>query len=385
MHVAIVSDLETEGGAAIAASRLAQGLLDAGVEVTRIVALPDGKRHPWRTVGVGFRHRQVVAVDLLTPGGYTDLPLAHVALRRLDQALQRTRPDVVNLHNLHAAASMGWSPRVLEVARRHAPVVWTLHDMWSFTGRCAYNGDCRRFESLCTPQCPTPHQYPPLPPRRIPHAFVRRRAILAGHADVVAVSPSRWLASEAASGLWRDHRVEVVPNGLDLSVFRPIDRRAAREALGIDSDNGPVLVAAAQELDDPRKGMNLLDGALSHIGSRQVTLVLFGSGRIEMDAPNVTVVGLGPVSSDRIKAAIYSAADVFLHPACQDNLPLVVQEAISCGTPVVAFPVGGLPDLVRDGATGWLADEQSPESFGQTIDRALAAVAENPLRRELPT
>src|SRR5262249_5214313 len=142
----------------------------------------------------------------------------------LRHLLTLARPDIINVHNLHGAAPWGWGPRLVEVCLEFAPVVWTLHDMWSFTGRCAYSYDCEKFISGCDASCPTPDEEPKLPAERIHAAWEERRALYARHVDdLVIVTPSRWLAEQARRGMFARHRIEVIPYGLetwcDLSWF----------------------------------------------------------------------------------------------------------------------------------------------------------------------
>ncbi|MCX7790361.1 MAG: glycosyltransferase, partial [Chloroflexaceae bacterium] len=160
----MLSDRETRGGAAVAASRLAAGLVAAGARVTRLVAFPDRQPHPWSTEYLGaplfLVRRAARRVAPLQGQALLDRLARPAAEAALERALLRLRPDVVHLHNLHGGAGAGWSPRLLAVAGRHAPVVWTLHDMWPLTGRCVYSYACERFLTGCNAACPTARAYP---------------------------------------------------------------------------------------------------------------------------------------------------------------------------------------------------------------------------------
>ncbi|MCG3148412.1 MAG: D-inositol-3-phosphate glycosyltransferase [Verrucomicrobiae bacterium] len=378
MRVVLLSDTETSGGAAVAASRLATGLANAGIDVHRVVGRPDGAGHPWQThrLDASLRDRQTLQRMLWSAVSPARGEAVHQsqwrenARRRLTMWLEELQPDVINLHNLHGA---DWPVDLVAICARFAPTVWTLHDQWSFTGRCAYAYDCRKFLTGCDAECPTPREYPALPPPQIRPAWEERRALLDEVPALVAVAPSRWLQTEAAAGLWRGHRVEHIPYGLPLATFAPVERALARDALGIPA-TGPVLLVAAANVNERRKGGDLLAAALAQLKVSPLTLVTLGRGHLALQLPGLNLVELGFLDHDRLKVLAYSAADLFVHPAPVDNLPNVILEALACGTPCVGFPIGGVPDMVRPGVTGWLADAVTAEALANAIGTALASI-----------
>ncbi len=373
MKLLVISDLEATGGAAIACTRLTQGLTQQGVECVRTMACMEG--------GAPDQEK-----FLLSPGrrleGLTglvrafDLPRVAEALfsggtrRQLRQAIQRLKPDAIHIHNLHKAY---WDIGLVEECAAHVPVVWTLHDMWSMTGRCCYAYDCPKFTTGCDATCPTPTEYPPLAPRRIAGAWAARKALLEGHPNIAAACPSCWMADEARKGIWKKNRVEVIANGLDLAVYKPAEAAAAQTALGLDP-NLPTVLLVADYLKERRKGGNLVDGILAAAKTRPLQLLTLGHFPPEINHPGVRHLHCGYISSDVMKALIYSAADVLLHMAPVDNLPNTVAEAIACGTPAVAYATGGVPEMVVPGRTGWLTHDFTPAAFAATLDEALAAI-----------
>lgn len=377
MNVVLVSDHETHGGAAQSASRLAVALCRSHT-VTRLVRFAEGGPHPWRTIALTpeeppWRRHLYRVPRRLWKGRFPRPNTPAFVEHQLASALRRLRPDVVNLHNLHGGGPWGWGPRLAAVAARFAPVVWTLHDMWSFTGRCAYSHDCRRFETGCGAACPTPHEAPALPAEKIAAAWAQRASMFAQTPNLVAVAPSRWLAEEARRGAWANRRIEVIPYGVPTAVFHPLPRSEARRALGLP-EQGRILLLAAVDLGERRKGADMVPLLGSSLPERPFTLLTMGRGSLVIPASHVNVRALGWIDDDTTKALAYSAADALLHPAPVDNLPNVVLEALACGTPAIALPIGGVPELVRPGVTGWLADAATPAALGVAVGAALEAL-----------
>lgn len=374
MKIILLSDAETQGGAAIAASRLAVSLHESGHQVIRLVHQPDKENHYWETIQldkkVFFFWRKIMRRLSNSIGTKND---KIIVAKDLSIILGHLQPDVINFHNLHGAAHFGWTVDLLDTASRYAPVVWTLHDMWSFTGRCAYNYTCRRFETGCNSSCPTPDEYPELPPQKIARVWNDRYKTLLRHMDVVAVTPSAWLASEARLGMWKSHPVEVIPNGLPLRIYDSLDRSLARRALQIEPE-GPVLLVASESLADRRKGMALFLESLKFIAQRPLTILTMGNSNLVINIPGIKVYPLGYISHERTKALVFNAADIFIHAAIADNLPNVVVESLACGTPVIGFSIGGMPEMVRENATGWLALDISALSLAKTINLALKRI-----------
>lgn len=369
MHIVMLSDHETRGGAAIAASRLANGLAAAGQRVTRIVMAADGQAHSWQTEPLPATGLDRLKKGLL-PESLSSPWLEQGVGIRLERTLKQLQPDLINLHGLHGGASLGWTPTIAEICAQFAPIIWTLHDMWSFTGRCAYSGTCRKFIEGCDAACPTPNEYPALMPQRIAGAWHKRQALFANSPNLVAVSPSQWLAHEAQLGLWGGHRVEVIPNGLPLELYRPTERAQARKLLGLET-TGPVLLISARRFNR-HKGAALFFEALQQLAIRPLSILVMGEADFVVQDERIQLIQLGFVDDESKKALVYSAADLFVHPAVNDNLPNVIMEALACGTPVAAFPVGGIPEMVRPNVTGWLAETVSAGGLAHLLATILA-------------
>jgi len=260
--------------------------------------------------------------------------------------LNRFRPRLLHLHWVGAGLL-----RVEELARLRCPVLWTLHDTWAFTGGCHYTQDCEGYKKQCG-YCP---QLNSQRKNDYSHGLMRRKAKIFGNLDMTVVTPSFWLAEMAKqSSLFAGKRVEVIPNGLDTDVFRPVDHQAARQYFSLPQDRA-VILFGAQWLTDPRKGGDLLCDALKRF-DQPCTLLLFGEGILPLEnSAHITVRRLGNLADDMSLAMVYSAADVFVCPSREDNLPNTVAEALACGTPCAAFAVNGLPDMIEHQRNGWLS------------------------------
>jgi glycosyltransferase involved in cell wall biosynthesis len=234
------------------------------------------------------------------------------------------------------------------------PLVWTLHGMDAITGGCFYDNGCRRFTKKCG-ACP---QLGSLDNADLTHQVWRRKQesyARLGHAQLQIVTPSRWLREEVRrSSLLSSFPSTVIPNGLDTDIFIPRSRSAAREVLGVPPE-AKVILFIADGLHDPRKGFHLFAEALAGMKSDgSLFLISLGPG-YPPALQGLRHVHIESLNNDRFLSYVYSAADIFVAPSLQDNLPNTVLESIACGTPVVGFAVGGIPDLVRPGLTGLLA------------------------------
>lgn len=322
---------------------------------------PDYKKNEWQTKIIYSNYLDKYLSKI--PFFFRD----YFSKRCLEQLLVELHPDIINIHNFHGAPI---SPKIVNISRKYAPVFWTLHDTWSYTGRCAYTYDCKKFITGCDSSCPTAKEYPPMSPYLISHMWIKHKNILEKNKDIVAICPSKWLSKEAGQGIWSGHRIETIPNGLPLNIYKHVNKQIARKALEI-GEKDLVLLCAAENINDRRKGGDILVKALNRVTTRPIKIITFGRTSINGIVDDINMIHLGYVNPERVKVLAYNAADLLIHAAPVDNLPNVVMESIACGTPVVAFPVGGVPDLVREGKTGWLASEISPDSLAKTIDIAL--------------
>lgn len=371
MNPLILNYFDITGGAARAAYRLHAGLRSIGVN-SRMLVMFQHSDDPSVTITPGRvrsrLNRFITKLDRLplrayprrqrVPWGVGWIPTA------IEQSAKLLAPDVVNLHWV----SGGFVPLV-SVGRFNAPLVWTLHDQWAFTGGCHYDQDCGRYRGGCG-ACPL------LDSSRtndITRLVLLLKQKLWHDLDITVVTPSRWLAACAqSSALFGHQRIERIPYGLDLDRFRPIPRPVAREMLALPPDKKLILFGAMSSTSNQRKGFQYLQPALQSLATQgwgaQAEAVIFGAARPE-HAPDLGLPThyTGRLHDDISLALLYAAADVFVAPSVQDNLPNTVMEALACGTPCVAFDIGGMPDMIEHERNGYLARSFETDDLARGI------------------
>jgi glycosyltransferase involved in cell wall biosynthesis len=379
MKVLLVSTFDRVGGAAQAAYRLHQGLnvLPPELSVTSQMLVQRKSSHDATVLAPQTRLDRAIA-RLRSP--LDRLPLYRYGQRQgfysvqwlpdhLPQTVAPLQPDVINLH---------WTGRgfvqIETLKRLNRPLVWTLHDMWAFTGGCHYSDGCDRYQQQCG-ACPQLHS---ARDADLTRWIWQRKATAWRELPVTLVSPSRWLADCARkSALFHGHRIEVIPYGLDLQLYKPIQRSEARQQLGLPQDKPLVLFGALEATSDRRKGFHLLLEVMQRLRlepSPSLDLVILGSDR----PPHPPDFGfpvhyLGHIQDAEAIAMSYAAANVFVAPSLQDNLPNTVLEALACGTPCVAFDIGGMPDMINHRSNGYLARPFDCDDFAAGLRWVLQA------------
>lgn len=286
----------------------------------------------------------------------------------LEPVVRRINPDVVHLHWVNDAFV-----DVSELPTFDRPLVWTLHDMWPFSGGCHYAGSCRRLEESCG-SCPLFGARDELDLSR---TVWKRKCDAYAKLRLTVLAPSCWLARQAAkSSLFRERQPICVPNGIPEIWFRGRDRVAIRSRLGWPVDREVILAGASRFRDDPRKGFDYFRSIASRLpeaGRSRPIVVIFGTSPAgEVEVEGIRIVELGAISDQSALAEIYAAADLFIAPSREDNLPNTLLESLACGTPVAAFRVGGIPEIVDDGENGCLAAPFDVDELVRKVRELLA-------------
>lgn len=322
--------------------------------------------------------RQRAVKPVLNLPGYCaselfSLPESVVDFRNIRDVFDNA--DVVHMHWVMGMFDYDNAGKVLA----DKPVMWTLADMNAFTGGCHYSEGCEEFKRECR-NCPLlggdsdlAHQ-----------AWLRKKAAFSQLKQLHIICPSRWMADLArSSSLLGDKPIHYIPNAFPTDVFSPTNKIVARLELGLPLDKR-LLLFGAENLTNRRKGGPQLKELLERMQRagrlRDVEIVTFGRNQLQLP---VRTHDLGQIADDTFLALAYSAVDGFLFPSSEDNAPLTVGEAMLCGTPVIAFPVGNVPDLIQHRQTGYLAKYMDFEDFACGIEWLFSASPEEALQRSL--
>lgn len=383
MKILHLSTFDIIGGAARAAYRIHHGLREVGADSWMLV---QKKASDDRAVlGPQTAMGQIA--------GRTRSELSKLALRsypkvnrstfdpqqvpdRLFSHIAQVNPDVVNLHWI-----LNGYLQVETLARIRKPIVWTLMDMWSFTGGCHYTQECEKYTQSCG-SCP---QLGSHTDQDLSRQVWQRKVKAWEKLNLTLVSPTQWLAECArSSSLFHHRRIEVIPFCLDTHTYKPIDKHAARAALNLPQDKHLILFGAVSATKDRRKGFQLLQPALQKLAqthlNQQANVVVFGSSQPHEPVDlGFEAHYLGHLNDNVSLCLTYAAADVFVAPSLQEAFGQTASEAMACGTPVIAFKGTGLADIVDHQQNGYLAAPFEVDDLA----RGIAWILEDPERHAL--
>jgi glycosyltransferase involved in cell wall biosynthesis len=357
VKVLIVNESDTKGGAARAALRLHNALMKLGVDSNMLVQNKYGSAlnvvgpvSRWQKIKVKMgAFIESLPVTLYRNRTKTHFSSAWLSNSRMVKRINSFNADIVHLHWINSGM-LG----VSDVNKIHAPVIWTMHDNWLFTGGCHIKWECERYKEHCG-ECPRLGSSRTNDISRI--TYQRKKMVLSRMDKLIVTAPSRWLQNLAKeSSLLRSHQIMNIPNMIDTDVFKSFDGSLSRKLWNLPTKKKIILFGAINSTNDVNKGYKELVGALLAVNDQNIELVVFGSSNGEISlSDKYNTHFLGHISDDVSLVTLYNSADVVVVPSLQENLSYTIMESLACGTPVVAFDVGGNRDLIDHKVNGYLA------------------------------
>ena len=375
MKILIVNTSDINGGAARAAYRLHQALLSQQVDSQMLVQ--SKASDDYRVLAPKSKFKKVFSklrptLDELPVRFYkhrTQTLFSPACLPFSDTVKQinAINPDIVHLHWI-ADGMM----RIEDISRIKAPIVWSLHDMWAFTGGCHYDEECAGFRNKCG-ACEVlgSTKDNDLSAK----GYRRKMKVFSSGADLTIVGLSAWMAETAQrSSLLQNIPVVNLPNPINATTFSPLEKQLAKKIFNLPQDKQLVLFGTMGATSDPRKGFKQLCDALKYVDTENTELVIFGSGEPEIPQGfKQKSHYFGQLHDDVSLRVLYSAADVMVVPSLQENLSNAILESLACGTPVVGFDIGGNRDLVNHLNNGYLAEPFDTDDLAVGIEAILNA------------
>lgn len=350
-----INTVDNQGGAAKVAFRLHKALERKGYDAKMLVRESMVSDPNIKEVRNKRRLQQFILSCGERRMGWQDFIYpAALEIREMDWLKEC---DILHLHNLHGNYFSIFALPELTACKQ---TVWTLHDMHSITGHCAHSFDCNQWTRGCG-NCPDLSIYPELYTDTTAYLWETKKRLYE-LSELTVVCPSKWLMNKVEKSILKNKEIHLVYNGIDRSVFRPINRDAARRKLNLPQNKKILLFNAQGGKDNPWKGGQYLIKAYEKLQDRDELLFLNIGGNTG-SADKMNWRDISYISDEQTLALYYSAADVFIHPSLADNCPLVVLEAMSCGTPVISFQTGGIPELVNHLCTGYLAKYKDLDDF----------------------
>ena len=385
MRILHFSTHDAAGGAAKASHRLHSALREAGHSSRMIVRVKDSddadvEQVATRPLLSGYRRarRRLAAYRGRLPQYKFNFDVQPEVDTRQFFSRERGTVDIICLHWITELLTTRLIGQLYEHYR--CPLVWTLVDQEALTGGCHYSLGCDGFTKMCG-RCPQLNSARERDRSRL--IWTRKWEHLRS-LPLVFVAPTSWVSRRIReSSLFREHRIEPIALPIDTGLYRPFEQRVARDLLHVPPDK-KVIFFGATYLEEPRKGMTHLVEALRQLRSltnltsdglreEDIFLLIAGSnGRKILDMLPFAGRATGQLQDELSLALAYQSADVFVCPSTEDAGPMMIPEAMLCGTPVVAFNTGGAPDLIETMKTGYLARERDSADMAKGIHALLS-------------
>lgn len=378
LRVLTVNVSDSSGGAARAAYRIHKATIEAGVDGLFLVknkALNDPNvltvesfdslgslKAPFRWIQHKIKNKLQQARWRPYPNRQDEF-MSDLRGSSLHGALQKIEYDILHLHWINLRFI-----DINDLAKVTKPIVWTLHDCWPFTGVCHYFYDCTRYKQSCgcCPHLASNNE------RDLSHKVWQKKMDVFSKLNIHVVCPSNWLAQAAReSAIFKQFPVSVIPNPLDTDFFTPGSKVDACKVLCISPEKRYILYGAMNAIKDRRKGFAELKSCLQYyenqFDTKDIEVLIFGSNdKAQLELNHIRTTDLGLLNDQQLRAA-YRASDVMVTPSLSENLSNIIMESLACGTPVVAFNIGGNSDMIEHKLNGYLAENVSSKELADGI------------------
>ena len=383
MKVVIINTFESSGGAAIAANRLSKALNKSGIDAKMLVRdkqTEDSNATPFnRSFLLKLLSRFFFYFErfyILIHNNFSKKNLFAVSIANTGNDISRSKlikeADIIHLHWINQGFLSIKSIKKLVALNK--PIIWTMHDQWPYTGICHYTGGCNKFLDTCL-DCPM-LKYPKK--LDLSYKIFRKKEEIYKTKAFTFVGCSKWIATEAEkSKLCHGAKIVSIPNPIDITVYNKAEKENARKSLNLPVDKKLVLFGACKVTDE-RKGFEYMKKACDILYNRKllpkedVTIVIFGgkSEEIESLLP-YHIHNAGYIKDIRTMTNLYNAADLFVIPSLEDNLPNTIMESMACGTPCVGFNTGGIPEMIDHLQNGYVAEYKNEDDLAKGINWVL--------------
>lgn len=380
MRVLLVNTSEQTGGAAIAAKRLCEALGNNGVKAKMLVSRKESNCLTVSSPHDGLLRKYnfikerltILAANKFRRHHLFDVDIANCG-SRITRLEEFRKADIIHLHWINQGFIS--LKEIGRIVRSGKPLVWTMHDMWAFTGICHYTRTCEHYKKECG-NCP--QLYGGGSDKDLSRSVFKKKLSLFNDTHIAFVGCSDWLATCARdSRLLAGKNIYSIPNPIDTKLYRPTDKVLARKALGLPQDK-LLLLFAAFRITNKIKGLDYLCKAIQLLLKEKpelydnISLVAVGKDSDALSAMlPIKVHSLGYIGSEHKMTEVYNACNVFLIPTLQDNLPNTIMEAMACGVPCVGFNVGGVPQMIDHLRNGYVAAYKDSKDFARGISLLL--------------
>jgi putative colanic acid biosynthesis glycosyltransferase len=364
MNVLLINTAYSGGGAEKVTRQMLEGINAFGnksIEVANYskIPVPDNVRLLYNTIPLRIFNR-IITFNHCNISYHMKYSISTIC-----KIIRNEKIDIVHIHNLHGNYfGIGDISQIVKLC----PIVWTLHDMWTFTGNCFYVGACSKYKDNCL-KCPSLDTSTPFYKYLYQNYFEKKKRAIINN-EIYFVSPSEWLARKARSSWLKNEKISVINNGVNLKSFKANSKVEIRNKYNLPSNKRYIAFVTAK-VTDPRKGFNYLINALDDLSNKEEYIVLAVGDVDELKKIDIGIqtVYFGYVHDESKLNEIYSMADIFVLPSLEDNFPCVTLEALASGTPVISFDTGGIPEQINQN-TGWIVSDKNAKKLKDSIENA---------------